>query len=220
MTRLKVGIKLDAKAYNAIERAAIKAGRQVIQDVEPINAIASQMESRLNDYERTLMAMRSADPITGGINTAKWSVKFNIHMSRGDHLYGRFNIVNKQPPYTYTYMGYNKEFSVGRGSRRKSFGVKPWVSSGVVGNLAAVRYATQNSSYVASYVFPKRGKSIMFYSHKHNAIIFRRYRQYSSGGHERYRVHIDNIIMDSIDDLPSEIQRYAPKSIYLHKTKK
>lgn len=219
MTRLKVGIKLDAKAYDIIERAAIRAGSQVIQDIEPINVVASGMEDRLNEYERSLMAMRSADPITGGINTAKWSVKFQIHMSRGDYLYGRFHIVNTQPPYVYNYVGYNKEFSVGRGPRRKSFGVKPWVASGVVGNLAAVRYATQNSSYVSSYVFPKRGKSIMFYSHKHNSVIFRRYRQYSSGGHERYKVHIDNIIMDSIDNLPSEIQRYAPKSISIYKSK-
>ena len=220
MTRLKVGIKLDAKAYSAIEKAAIRAGNQVIQDTTPINAVANQMQDRLNEYERYLMSMRYADPITGGINTAKWSVKFKIHMTRGDYLYGRFHVVNTQPPYTYTYSGYNKEFSVGRGVRRKSFGVKPWVASGTVGNLAAIRYATPSTPYAVSYVMPKRGKSIMFYSHKHNAIIFRRYRQYSDGGHERYRVHIDNIIMDSIDDLPSEIGRYAPKSINLYKTKK
>jgi hypothetical protein len=220
MTRLKVGVKIDARAYSAIEKAAIREGSKVIRDTVPMEIVANQMERKLNDYERSLMAMRSSDPITGGINTAKWSVKFNIHMSRGDYLYGKFQIVNTQPPYVYSYRGYNKEFSVGRGSRKKSFGVKPWVASGVIGNLAAVRYATPESSYVVSYVMPKNGKSIMFYSHKHNAIIFRRYRQYSSGGHERYRVHIDNIIMDSIDYLPSEIQRYAPKSISLYKTKK
>lgn len=219
MTRLKVGIKLDAKAYDIIERAAIRAGSQAIQDTTAVDVVSKRMEDKLNTYERYLMSMRSADPITGGINTAKWSVKFKIHMSRGDHFYGRFHIVNTQPPYAYTYMGYNKEFSVGRGSRRKSFGVKPWVASGVVGNLAAVRYATSPSSYAISYVMPKRGKSIMFYSHKHNAIIFRRYRQYSDGGHERYKVHIDNIIMDAIDELPSEIQRYVPKSISIYKSK-
>lgn len=220
MTRLKVGIKLDAKAYNAIERAAIVAGSKVIQDIAPMNAVANSMKNKLNDYERYLMTMRSADPITGGINTARWSVKFNIHMHRDGYLYGRFHIVNKQPPYSYTYMGYNKEFSVGRGSRKKKFGAKPFVASGTVLNLAMVRYANPDSWDAILYVMPKKGKSIMFYSHKYNAVIFRRYRRYSSGGHQRYKMHIDNIIMDSIDSLPSEIQRYAPKSIYLHKTKK
>jgi hypothetical protein len=220
MTRLKVGVKIDARAYSAIEKAAIREGSKVIRDTVPMEIVANQMERKLNDYERSLMSRRSADPITGGINTARWSVKFNIHMSRGDYLYGRFHIVNKQPPYKYEYRGYNREFSVGRGSRKKTFGAKPWVASGEVGNLAAIRYATPDSWDAILYVMPKRGKSIMFYSHKYNAIIFRRYRLYSSGGHERYRTHIDNIIMDSIDYLPSEIQRYAPKSISLYKTKK
>lgn len=212
MTRLKVGVKLDARAYNAIERAAIREGEKVIRDTVPMDIVASHMEDKLNNYERTLMAMRSADPITGGINTAKWSVKFKIHMSRGDYLYGRFHIVNTQPPYEYKYVGYNN-----LGRRRRA---KQWVASGTVGNLAAIRYATPESMYVIPYVMPKRGKSIMFYSHKHNAIIFRRYRQYSSGGHERYKANIDGIIMDAIDYLPSEIQRYAPKSISIYKTKK
>lgn len=220
MTRLKVGVKLDAKGHDLIEREAIRRGKLVIQDTTASNNVAHDMQTRLNEYELALMSKRSADPITGGINTAKWSVKFKIHMSRGNYLYGRFRIVNKQPPYEYKYRGYNKEFSVGRGSRKKPFGAKPWVASGTVGNLAAIRYANPDSWDAILYVMPKKGKSIMFYSHKYNAIIFRRHRLYSSGGHERYKAHIDNIIMSSIDELPSEIQRYAPKSIYLNKTKK
>lgn len=220
MTRLKVAVKLDARAYSIIEREAIRRGKMRISDTEPMEQVSRTIQDRLNDYERSLMAKRSRDPITGGINTAKWVAKFKMHMSRGDNLYGRFYVVNTQAPYTYTYKGFNKDFSVGRGSRRKPFGVKMWVASGVVGNLAAIRYATPEFSYVINYVTPKRGKSIMFYSHKHQSVIFRRWRQYSDGGHERYRVHIDNIIMDSIDDLPREIKRYAPKSISLYKLKK
>lgn len=215
MTRLKVGVKIDARAYSAIERAAIREGSKVIRDTVPMEIVANQMERKLNDYERYLMAMRSADPITGGINTAKWSVKFNIHMSRGDYLYGRFHAVNTQPPYNYTYMSYNKPVG-----RRSAYNSKRRVSSGTIGNLAAIRYATPADGYVIRYVMPKKGKSIMFYSHLHNAVIFRRYRQYSSGGHENYKFRIDNIITESIDLLPSEIQRYAPKSISLYKTKK
>lgn len=221
MTRLKARFKLDASAYNIIEREAIRRGKMRISDTEPMDKVAKVMQKELNNYERYLMGKRAADPIQGGINTAQWSSRFEIFMFRGDSMYGRFVVTNRQKPYTYHYTGYNKSFTVGRGARKKTYGAKPWVASGQIGNLAAVRYAVpETNHYMASYVFPKKGKSIMFYSHVHGGLIFRRYRQYSSGGHERYHVHIDNIIMDNIAKLGDEIVSYAPKSISLLTPKK
>lgn len=221
MTKLKARFKIDVKHLDKVERDLAKRGLLHLTESDAFDKTAKKMQRDLNTYERYLMSKRAADPILGGINTAQWRVKFELFMTRGDTMYGKYRITNMQKPYTYYYTGYNKSFTVGRGARKKTYGTKPWHSSGVVGNLAAIRYAVpQTGPYVEQYVFPVKGKSIMFYSHLHGAIIFRRYRAYSSGGHERYRVHIDNIIMDNIGNLPSEFTAYAPKSISLLTPKK
>lgn len=214
MTRLKIGVKIDAGSLNQLERQAVRACTQHIAEVGLAKGVASNMAARLNQYERSLMVKRSPDPITGGINTAKWRVRFDMHMTRGDYIYGRFSIVNNQPKYPYTYRGYNKDFS----TKRHSFGSKPWIASGFVRNLASTRYASSTNAYRGDYVFPTK-KSIMYYSHIYKAVIFRRWRRYSSGGHERYRFHIDNIIMSSIEELPDYMKTYAPRTISTFKTK-
>lgn len=221
MTRLKARFKIDVKHLSKVERDLAKRGLIHLSELDVFNKTANSIQRDLNAYERYLMGKRASDPILGGINTAQWRVKFDLFMTRGDIMYGKYIITNVQKPYTYYYMGYNKSFTVGRGARKKTYGAKPWHSSGTVGNLAAIRYATPDTNaYVVQHVFPRGGKSIMFYSHLHNAIIFRRHREYSSGGHERYTVHIDNIIMDNIDRLPSDVVSYAPKSINLLTPKK
>lgn len=235
MTRLKVSFKIPsndlAKVKNDIRERA--AGDVVDSFFTTFYDTCRSMESELNSYERYLMSRRSADPVLGDVDTAKWSVSFEIFKRLGYTHYGRYRIENKQQDKTYRYSNYQPDFRVGRKVNPKVFPIRQrrvWVMSGQVGNLAAVRYALSfsdiNKSSVGSALFshasvgskhvqPVHKKKIVFYSHKYGRFVFLNDRFYSSGGHERYRVRIDNIIVRHVEDTKTKYERYASKRISL-----
>lgn len=230
MTKLEIGIKFknDANALRHVGKSIYDyCANDVINEI--VYRISTEtctgMEDSLNQFERVQMSLRRADPVLGHINTAMWDVTFATHMHRHGQAYGTFRIINKQPPQNYFYTN-DKSFPVGRRVKRNIFPIRQkervWRASGQVENLAMARYSLGNqkgvgidywydtrvSNMSSQLVYPKKKKALMFYSHKHGALIVRYVRFYRSGGHERYHVTIDNIVRKHIENLPDDVSTY------------
>lgn len=240
MTRLKVAFRIPsseiAKLKNDIQERA--AGDVVSSFFDTFYETSAKMQSQLNEYERYLMGKRDADPVLGKINTAEWYVSFVLFKRRKYNYYGRYFVTNRQRDTVYRYSNYQPPFRVGRGVNPKIFPIRQrrvWTMSGKVGNLAAVRYAVSytkfNNSSLARYIFPtarptptmvypRNKRVIVFYSHRYNGFVFVRRRFYSSGGHESYRKHIDDIIVRNVEGTVTDYQRYASKRIRLLESSK
>lgn len=200
MTKIQYSLKLDASGLSDLKKAAIVKGLERLETdgMDAVDEVSSDIEMYLNYYERGVKAKRAADPVLGWVPIDQWASDFVFYMRRGNSLYGKFSIYNKQKEMQYFYEGV---------SFNKSGEMYNWYARGVVANLAKVKYAT-----IGDVVTPKRAKKIMFYSHQHNKLVYRKARAYNIGGHDRYKHNIDGIISDCLDMLPSYLTKYITGS--------
>lgn len=201
MTNVTISLKIDAKGVSAMKQAAIVKGLDFLETegMQAVQDVCDDMAFYLNSYEESIMAARAADPILGHVDTAMWIATFDMHMRRRDTLYGNFHIRNVQPEMYYEYTGSYQD-------RHGEF--RSWTTSGVVANLAAVRYATGTGM-----VMPVNANVIIFYSYIENGIIVRNRRAYDRGGHRKYKRNVDDIIQSCAANIPDYIPRYISKHI-------